>query len=81
MMSHADDNDPRKYRQLAASLRAKIQDGTIAEGELVSGTKLAAENGWARQTCAHALQVLEKEGFLTRYVGLGYQVTPRNRQR
>lgn len=83
MTTHADvhdPNDPTKYRHLAASLRAQIQDGTLAEGSTVSATDLAAGNGWSRQTCARALQVLEREGLLTRYVGLGYQVNPQNQQ-
>jgi DNA-binding GntR family transcriptional regulator len=35
-------------------------------------TVLAAEHGWARQTCAKALHVLEAEGLVLRVKGIGY---------
>jgi GntR family transcriptional regulator len=71
------DADPRKYIRLAALLRRRIQDGTLGPGDRVpSITALAAEHGgWARQTCAKALQMLEGDGLLVRVHGLGYFVT------
>jgi DNA-binding GntR family transcriptional regulator len=68
---------PRKYVQLAAELRRRIQDGTFRPGDPApSITALAAEQGgWARQTVAKAFQTLEAEGFLIRVQGLGYFVT------
>jgi DNA-binding GntR family transcriptional regulator len=78
-MAMADDTDVTgslKYRQLAASVRAKIADGTLRRGDPTpSITDLAARNGCSRQTCAHALRMLVSEGLLTRYPGLGYYVT------
>jgi len=66
--------DPRKYVRLAAALRGRILDGTLRPGESVpSISSLAAEHGgWARQTCAKALRMLEAEGLLLRVRGLGY---------
>ena len=69
--------DPTKYKQLAASLREQISAGAYQPGDPVPTiTELARANGWARQTCGHALQVLEGEGLLTFYPGLGYHVSP-----
>jgi DNA-binding GntR family transcriptional regulator len=69
--------DPRKYVQLAAQLRHCIEDGTLRPGDPVpSITALAAgRGGWARQTCAKALRILEADGLLVRVSGLGYYVT------
>ena len=68
--------DPRKYLQLAALLRGRIQDGTLRPGDRApSITVLAAEHGgWARGTCAKAFKMLETEGFMNRVPGLGYFV-------
>jgi DNA-binding GntR family transcriptional regulator len=76
-----DTSDPMKYKQVAASLRAQIQDGTITTGQAVPLTELAAQTGSSRQTCARGLQCLVEEGLLTRYMGLGYYVTARPGQR
>ena len=68
-------NDPRKYVRLAAELRAKIAAGTLAPGEPTpSRATLAQQTGWSPLTCAKALRLLESEGLLTRYKGLGYFV-------
>ena len=66
-----------KDEQVAASLRAQIQDGTIADGQPVQATELAARTGSPLLACARALQRLAREGLLTRYPGLGYYVTNR----
>jgi DNA-binding GntR family transcriptional regulator len=81
MTDGTDMDDPTKYKRLTAYIRAQIEDGIIPPGEPVpSVTELAAENNWSRQTCARALQKLEAEGLLTRYLGLGYYVTGTSRQ-
>jgi DNA-binding GntR family transcriptional regulator len=77
MTSHHDDDpaDPRKYRQLAATLRAQITSGDIAPGDPAPTiSQLAATHHCARQTCAKALSILVSEGLLTRYPGLGYYI-------
>ncbi len=67
--------EPRKYMQLANMLRQNIKDKTLAPGDRVpSITELAAERGWARQTCAQALHALEDEGLLHLVPGLGYHI-------
>ena len=74
-------NDPTKYNRLAAEIRTWIDCGMFQPGEPVpSITDLAAERGWARETCARALQSLEAEGWLTRYPGFGYYVTGPQRE-
>lgn len=67
--------DPRKYVRLAAELREQIEDGTLAPGKPVpSRVQLAAQTGWSPITCVKALRLLEHEGLLSRYPGLGYFV-------
>ena len=68
------ESDPRKYVRLAARLRASILDGSLRPGDCApSISSLAAEHGgWARQTCAKALHMLEAEGLLLQVHGLGY---------
>lgn len=73
--THPDQDNPTKYIRLAAILRGQIENGTLPPGGPVpSITDLCAEYGWARQTCGHALRLLEQEGLLLRYPGLGYYV-------
>jgi len=73
----APEADPRKYVKLAAHLRRGIDDGTLRPGDPAPGitTLAAGHGGWARQTCAKALHLLEAEGLLFRVKGLGYYVT------
>jgi DNA-binding GntR family transcriptional regulator len=81
MTDASDANDPTKYKRLAASLRAQVQHGILQLGEPLPIADLAAENGWARQTCSRALSILVEEGLLTYYTGLGYYVTGTTVQR
>lgn len=68
-------NDPRKYVRLAADLRAKIADGTLAPGQRTpSRNELAKLTGWSPLTCAKSLRLLASEGLLTWYRGIGYVV-------
>ena len=67
--------DPRAYRRLAAAAREQISSGALRPGQpLPSITELAREHGHARATCSKAYRLLEAEGFVTRYPGLGYYV-------
>lgn len=76
------DDDPRKYLRLAAELRRKIDEGIFRPGDpMPSITALAAERGWARQTCAKALRILEDEGRLRWIPGLGYYVRGKRPER
>ena len=75
-VSIPDETDPRAYVRLAAELRKEITAGTLAVGQPTpSITTLSQRYGYARQTCAKALRMLEDEGLLTRVPGLGYYVT------
>jgi DNA-binding GntR family transcriptional regulator len=72
----ADQVDARKYVRLAAVIRSRILDGSLRPGESVpSISVLAAEHGWARQTCSKALRMLEAEGLVLRVRGIGYLVS------
>jgi DNA-binding GntR family transcriptional regulator len=73
-----DDQDPRVYLRIAADLRRRIEAGELEAGQPVpSITTLTQEWEVARETAAHALQVLEQEGLVRRYPGRGYYVTAR----
>ena len=49
--------------------------GLLSPGQpLPSITELAREHGHARVTCGKAYRLLEAEGLVTRYPGLGYYV-------
>ena len=74
----AGEDDPRKWVRIAAQLRSRIESGKLAPGEPVpSITQLTQEHGVARETAAHALKILEEEGYIRRYPGLGYYVIDR----
>lgn len=67
--------DPRVYRRLAAAAREQICSGALSPGQpLPSITELARAHGHARVTCSKAYRLLEAEGLVTRYPGLGYYV-------
>jgi DNA-binding GntR family transcriptional regulator len=75
VMALSGDGDPRKYVRLAALLREQIHDGTMKPGNRPpSITTLSQHYGYARQTCAKALRMLESEGLLVRVPGLGYYI-------
>jgi DNA-binding GntR family transcriptional regulator len=68
-------DDPRAYMRLAALLRARIESGDLRPGQPApSITTLTQEHGVARQTVSKAFRVLESEGLVARYPGLGYYV-------
>ena len=67
--------DPRAYIRLAAEVRREIADGMLRSGQPTpSITALTRRYGYARQTCAKALRLLEDESLITRVPGLGYYV-------
>ncbi|HEY1624270.1 MAG TPA: winged helix-turn-helix domain-containing protein [Streptosporangiaceae bacterium] len=74
-MTTAESNDPRRYMQLAATLRAQIADGTYArDARIPSISALCTEFQLSRQTAGKALRMLEGEGLIRRVPGLGYHV-------
>jgi len=73
-----DDQDPRIYVRIAVAVRARIESGELEPGQPApSITALSQEWGVARETAAHAMNVLESEGLVRRYPGRGYYVTGR----
>jgi GntR family transcriptional repressor for pyruvate dehydrogenase complex len=74
-MSQPDAYDPRPYRQMADTIRQSIGDGTYQPGHaLPSITVISEQNRHARSTVSKALRMLEGEGLIVRYPGLGYYV-------
>jgi GntR family transcriptional regulator len=64
------------YRQLAAILRARIEDGEFAPGRPIpSETTLMQQYGLARETCRKAVRVLRDEGLVIIVQGRGAFVT------
>jgi DNA-binding GntR family transcriptional regulator len=66
--------DPRRYIRIAAAVRRQVDDGTLKPRDTVPIAALTREHGVSRKTAAKALGVLEAEGRLKRYPGLGYTV-------
>jgi DNA-binding GntR family transcriptional regulator len=71
--------DPRAYRRLAALLRDQITNGAIAPGaQLPPIGDLRRQHGHSRQTVAKAMNVLQDEGLIRRWPGLGYFADGKN---
>ena len=65
-----------RYHQIAQALRDKIGEGRIAAGErLDNQRRLAMDFGVTLMTLRQALEVLERDGLITRRHGLGTFVT------
>jgi GntR family transcriptional regulator len=61
-----------RYHQIAQALRDRIRSGSIAPGErLENQRRLAGEFGVTLMTLRQALEVLERDGLITRRHGLG----------
>ena len=66
------------YRQLADLLRARIETGDLAPGDLIpSETSLVQDTGLARGTVRRAMQVLRDEGAIVTIPGRGSFVAPK----
>jgi DNA-binding GntR family transcriptional regulator len=69
--------DPRAYMQVAAYVRSHIADGSLASGDSVPSIgALVHKTGRSRQTIGKAMRLLEQEGLVVKYAGLGYYVLP-----
>lgn len=55
-------------------LAGRIADGSLPPGSLVNIGFIADELEVSRPTVAHALKVLESDGKVRRYPGVGWQV-------
>ena len=61
-----------RYHQIARSLRERIAAGTLAPGERLDNQRsLAREYEVTLMTLRQALELLEREGLITRRHGLG----------
>lgn len=58
------------YQRIAAEIRARIADGTIA-GQLPSHAALAEQYDVATHTVVRALETLKAEGLIEAKAGLG----------
>jgi DNA-binding GntR family transcriptional regulator len=69
-------DDPRQWVQIARDLRRRMGDGTLSHDDRPSITYECGKWGVSRQTVAKAMVLLEREGRLKRYPGIGYVVLP-----
>src|SRR5262250_2393926 len=61
-----------RYHQIAQSLRERIAHGQPASGERLDNQRgLAREYGVTLMTLRHALELLDRDGLITRRHGLG----------
>jgi DNA-binding GntR family transcriptional regulator len=67
-------SDPRRYMQVYAELSAQIADGTLRPGDRLNIGLLADRHETSRPTIAHALRMLEADGKVSRYPGVGWTV-------
>lgn len=78
MQPTSKDNPTPLYLQIAKHIRAKIQDGEIADDEaLPSERELTSLTGASRVTIRKAIDKLIAEGLLYRKQGSGTYVSPR----
>jgi len=75
MVCAMDPDDRRRYVQVAAELAARIKRGDIATGASLPSTRdIKQEFGVSIQTAQKAQRLLETEGLVRKYPGLGYFV-------
>jgi DNA-binding GntR family transcriptional regulator len=72
-------SDPRAYRRLAALVRDQIASGMLARGaQLPPIGALRRQHGHSRQTVTKAMALLQDEGLICRWPGLGYFVADKD---
>jgi len=70
-----ENNDPRIYVQVLFHVRGLVFDETISPGKPIPTIEsLCCKFACTRQTVSKALRLLENDGTLHRYPGLGYYV-------
>lgn len=67
-------DDPRPHRRIYAELSRRIGDGTYPAGTRVHVGLLADEFGVTRTTVGKALRLLEADGRIEFYKGMGWYV-------
>jgi DNA-binding GntR family transcriptional regulator len=60
--------------QVLESLRDQMASGALPPGTVLNIGLLADQHDVSRPTVAHALRVLEADGMVRRYPGVGWQV-------
>jgi len=68
-------DDPRLFAQTAELIAGRIADGTYEHGQRLNIGLLASEQGVARRTVSHALNVLAARGLVEFFDGLGWHVS------
>jgi DNA-binding GntR family transcriptional regulator len=66
--------DPRRYVQVRDTVLARITSGEYPPGFRLDIGLLASELQVARDTVSHGLTLLEADGRVKRYAGLGWYV-------
>lgn len=69
--------DPRPHRRIYAALQARIADGTYPAGTRLHVGLIADEFGTTRTTTGKALRLLEADGVIEFYAGMGWYVAER----
>lgn len=67
--------DPRPSRQIYAAIKDRIGNGTLSPGDRVHVGLLADEFHVTRTTVGKALKLVEADGLIERYSGVGWYVT------
>jgi DNA-binding GntR family transcriptional regulator len=67
--------DPRLHRRIYAALSERIGNGTLAPGARLNIGLLADEFDTTRTTVGKAIRLLEADGRVELYRGLGWYVT------
>jgi DNA-binding GntR family transcriptional regulator len=66
--------DPRPHRRIYAALAARIADGTYPAGTRLNIGLLTDEFDTTRTTVGKALRLLEADGAIVIYKGMGWYV-------
>ena len=67
-------DDPRPSRRIHAVVRSRIGDGTYPAGSHLNIGLLADEFDVTRTTVSKALRLLEADGLVELYTGVGWYV-------
>lgn len=70
-------DDPRPSRRIYAAVTARISDGTYPAGSRLSVGLLADEFDTTRTTVGKALKLVEADGRIEFYTGMGWYVKER----
>lgn len=66
--------DPRAYMRIYAQLKAQIEGGQLTAGARLNIGLIADEHDVSRDTVQKSIGMLESDGLIERYAGLGWFV-------